>query len=282
MNIYTCCDLTTKVFLAALQTQVLREGLPAEVYSDLGTQIVAGSRAIKDFLSSEKAQAFLKENGVKSPKFHQYSKGNPAHGALVESCVKMVKKLFYSSIRNGVLELTDFQFVIEHIVHIVNKRPIAYHEALRDNSTDEVLPEIITPEILVKGREIKSINIVPELEDFQSTDVEQHSLVDSLSGVRQRLATVYNEQLRQTLITNATNVRGRYRTMRHFHLQPGDIVLVSDPSLKSYNFPMAIVVSTSKNSLGEVTDAVVARRHDRLKMQRHVSCLIPLLRSTVT
>lgn len=280
VNLLVCNNLTTREFLAALQVHVLQEGLPAEVYSDLGSQMVSGSRAIKEFLSENSLQTFMKENGINIPKFHQYPKGNSALGSLVESCVKITKKAFYGSIKNNVLDIKDFHFFVQHRIHVINKRPISFREVLRENSPSRDLPEIITPELLVKGREVHSINIVPELHTgplvsgASVPDGDSHS---PMAVVRQRLAKIYDEQLRQTLLTQATDKKGRYKTVRHTALQPGDIVLLADPFLKQYNFPVAMVCSVEKNSIGEVTEVIVTRQHKH-KLRRHVSSLILLLR----
>ena len=106
------------------------------------------------------------ERGIKSLQFQHYFKGCSKLGGLVESCVKMVKHLVQKSIKNYSLQFHDFEFLIHQAVHIINRRPISFKDALRDESLD--IPEIITPEKLIHGRELVSVNVIPELQ--QSPD----------------------------------------------------------------------------------------------------------------
>ena len=73
----------------------------------------------------------------------------PFWGSLVEVCVKLVKRLIYGSIRNNVPSYFDFDFLVCQVVYLVNRRPIAFKEALRDN--DAEVPDPITPELLIRG-----------------------------------------------------------------------------------------------------------------------------------
>ena len=66
----------------------------------------------------------------------------------------MIKKLIFGAIKNNVLNYDEFEFLVCNVIHIVNRRPIAFKEALRENSVD--VPEPLTPEILLRGHELSS------------------------------------------------------------------------------------------------------------------------------
>ena len=70
--------------------------------------------------------------------------------------------LIYGSIKNNILDFREFEFIICKVVHLVNRRPIAFKSALRDFSGTEV-PEPITPENLIRGYNVVSLNIIPDL-----------------------------------------------------------------------------------------------------------------------
>ena len=107
-----CLDFT-KEFLRAFQLHSYEYGIPQLVLSDPGSQLVAGANVVTDFLGDPESQAYFEENGVKSIKFQQYPKGCNKLGGLVETCVKMSKRLIHGALRNNVLDFRDFEFFVE-------------------------------------------------------------------------------------------------------------------------------------------------------------------------
>ncbi|XP_068208007.1 uncharacterized protein [Palaemon carinicauda] len=260
-------------------------GIPQLVLSDLGSQLVAGANVVTNFLGDPESQAYFEENGVKSIKFQQYPKGCNKLGGLVETCVKMSKRLIYGALRNNVLDFRDFEFFVEQTVHLVNRRPIAFKEGLRDSITDEV-PDAITPEILLHGHELLSINIIPDLQGNPDEDLnwtaDDHvgKVLDKyqkLRNVRSRLINIYNSEFIAHLVSQATDERSRYKPVTHKRIQIGDIVLLKEPHMKPSNYPMGIVKKVKLNDLDEVTDIAVFKGASRETVRRHVTSVIPLL-----
>ncbi|XP_068224998.1 uncharacterized protein [Palaemon carinicauda] len=285
INLKICLDLTTKEFLRAFQMHSYQYGIPQLVLSDLGSQLVAGANVVTNFLGDPESQAYFEENGVKSIKFQQYPKGCNKLGGLVETCVKMSKRLIYGALRNNVLDFRDFEFFVEQTVHLVNRRPIAFKEGLRDSITDEV-PDAITPEILIHGHELLSINIIPDLqgnpdEDLNWTADDHVSKVldkyQKLRNVRSRLINIYNSEFIAHLVSQATDEKSRYKPVTHKRIQIGDIVLLKEPHMKPSNYPMGIVKKVKLNDLDEVTDIEVFKGASRETVRRHVTSVIPLL-----
>lgn len=108
MQLHVSHDMTVRSFLLAFQTQILREGMPTHVISDLGSQLVAGSKMIRGFFGPEEIKTYLQENGIRQVTIDHYAKGNNKLGSLVESCVKLVERLIYGAIHNNVLSFNDF------------------------------------------------------------------------------------------------------------------------------------------------------------------------------
>ena len=71
-------------------------------------------------------------------------------GSLVERLIKITKDLLYSSIRNKVLNIPDFESLLMQVKHLLNKRPIAFKEIARISPADEEM-EPISPEMLMYG-----------------------------------------------------------------------------------------------------------------------------------
>ena len=62
-----------------------------------------------------------------------------------------------------ILDYFDLEFLIFQIVSLVNKRPIAFKEGSRDNDVNQMIPNPITPEMLIRGYELVSLNLIPGL-----------------------------------------------------------------------------------------------------------------------
>ena len=283
INLKVCMDMSTREFLRAFQLHCYEYGIPQTCTSDLGTNIVAGSNIITDFLKDNLTQNYFEEMGVKPITFSQFFKGRSQLGSMVEICVKMTKRLIYGAIKNYVLTFRDFEFVVYKTIHLVNRRPIAFKESLRDNSLD--IPEVITPENLIRGYNVVSINVIPELHT-QIVDEKEWSNVpekvvninSKLQKVRQNLIDLYNSEFLTTLIIQSVDRKNRYKPVSHDKLGIGDLVLLKETFTKPCDFPMARVTETFENSLGEITGVKVKKGNTGEIVKRHTTSVIPLMR----
>ena len=71
--------------------------------------------------------------------------------------------MIFGSIRNNILDIIEFEYTISYVIHLVNKRPIAFKDESR---CCENIPQPITLEILIRGYELTSLNIIPDLLDI--------------------------------------------------------------------------------------------------------------------
>jgi len=88
----------------------------------------------------------------------------------------------------------------------------------------------------------------------------------------------YNDEFLQNLISQSLDRKDRFKPVLHKKPLVGDIVLIKDPMVKSYHYPMAVVTRTYENTLDEVTDVEVYKGKTGETVKRHVSWIIPLLR----
>lgn len=285
INLKLCLDLSVREFLRAFQLHVFEFGMPEACHSDLGSQIVAGSKIISDFLQDADSKRFFKEQGMDPLRFTQFPKGCKQLGGIVEVCVKQVKRLLFSSLGKNVLKLEDFRFHVCQTVSLVNKRPVVLKEMLRDTSID-VPPSTITPEIIVKGYELPCLNIIPEL---QSPEVDpgwyngisniqsMNDKFNSLTKVRSRLVELYNSEFLKTLIDQATNRDGRYKPVTPDHPRVGDLVLIKEEHTKRIDYPMARIKKVEFNYLNEINELVLLKGKTGEIVRRHPTAVIPLL-----
>lgn len=176
--------------------------------------------------------------------------------------------------------------MICHTVHLVNRRPIAFQEGLRDSSNDTV-PNPITPEKLIHGHDLVSLNIIPDLQPDPDPDPDWLINTDPVDKVlesyqklkkaRSRLIDTYNSEFLSHLMSQAVNAKSRYQPVNHKALQKGDIVLLKEDNCKMNNYPMGIVKEIRTNCNDEVTGVTLLKGKTREVVKRHVSSLIPIL-----
>ena len=285
VNLKLLYGADTDTFLRALQLHVYEYGIFQECRADLGSQIKAGFNLLKTFWSDCDTCRFLNENGIKAINMEQYCKGNSKLGSLVESLVKQTKYMLNKCIGTKILKFLDFELAVCQTVHLINRRPVAFKDSLRNS--DDVVPEPITPEMLIHGYPLVSLNTIPHMQpssdsdpDFKVTETTPSKLDEYYSKVRktrEKLSKVYHGEFLGNLISQAVDQKGRYAPVKHDSISEGDIVLLSELYAKPTNYPMGRVIKCETNDLNEVTAAWVLKGNGE-KVYRHSSSLIPLLK----
>lgn len=281
INLKICHSLNVNDFLRAVQLHIFDYGIFQHCLSDLGSQIQAGANVIRTFLSDHETSQFFSANGMTQIKFQHYAKGNSSLGSLIEICVKQVKYLMFKSIGSLILSDHDFQFLISKTIHLINKRPVAFKESLRSLPIDEV-PQPITPEMLCRGYETISINVLPNMQSGEdeynpnSSETARNHL-ERLCKIKDKMIHLYHSEFLATLIEQAVDKKDRYKRVLHKSLEPGDVVLLVEKHCKRYNYPMGRVERVEINDLGEVTAAYVFKGSSRETVYRHTTSLIKLI-----
>ena len=286
INLKLCLNMTTSEFLKALQQHIYEMGTPSRIMSDLGSSITAGFNVIRGILSERDVEKYLVDNGIQAISLEQIPKGNSELAGLVESAVKLAKRMINGTIGRQVLDVFDFQFTLNQATCMVNKRPIAFRESLRDSDESAVLPPVITPESLRNGHCLATLNLLPNCSVDVDPDwkpcMESESHIrnsfEQLNKNRQKLVNIYQQEFIADLTRQATNIKGRYAKVKHEKLVEGDVVLLIEPHIKAINFPIGKIISTTENSLHEVTNVVI-RKSNRETVNRHVKSLILLIKS---
>ena len=151
----------------------------------------------------------------------------------------------------------NFQFLI-NVIHLLNRSLIAFKSAIRDSSIN--VPEPITPEMLIIGYELTSLNLIPDLQplpedmDYDPSPDSINQTFQKLSRVRSNLIKIYHDEFTNTLLQQAIDRDHRYSPVKHDIINPGCVVLIKEENTKRSNYPMGIVVDTIKNSLRVSTD----------------------------
>ena len=287
INLLYTTDLSTGELLRALQLHCFAYGMPAAIRSDLGSQFISGANITVNLLKTPEVMKYLEEKDIGTFNWIHCDKGNSSLASLVESCVKLTKRALAGSIGKLILQERDFEFFVQQARAIINKRPIAFLAGLRD-STGEVPPKEITPEMLVHGRILEWTNVVPGLqpvpeEIYQPDNTSERTTrirdaYAKLRTCRDKLEKIYNEELVTQLIEQAVDRKDRYVKTCHNTVEVGDIVLLKEEHTKPINYPMGKVKTIKKNNIGEVVGAEILKGSSKETVKRHVTSLVPLLR----
>ena len=290
INLKISRDLTVDAFIRSFQLHIFDYGCPEKVYSDMGTQIVAAGNLIRDFIKDPETVKYFHSHNMQLLEFHQFPKGCKQLGSLIEICVKMVKRLIHATIKNNIVSYEVFEYLISEAVHLVNKRPISFKEAIRDDSITDV-PTVITPEMIIHGFDLPSLNVIPNFQVNPSDDVEwlsecnkighSNDMFEKIRKVRANMIQNYNGEFLKTLSDQATNTDGRFKPVTHKKLNVGDIVLLKESLSKPASYPMAVVREIKSNDLGEVVEVVVKKGSTGELLRRHVSVVVPYLTNSI-
>ena len=283
VNLVVCKHVDKDSFLRALQLHVFEHGIPSIVVSDNGTPIVAGMKQTIEFLKDPLTHEFLQEHNIKLLDFQPFPAGASELGGFVEALVKQVKRLINSSIRNHVLSYFDFEFFIARAKMLINKRPIALHSNLCKLDSDMSAVGVLTPEMIVKGREIAALNVLPPLHGDSDAidgdfilDNNQQIIIDRYKHLRKvsaNLDKLYQSEFLSNLFRQAIDRKLRYKLRTHTELKPGDVVSIKTMNSKPFDYPLALVVGVEKNDLGEVVAASL-RKANLEVVRRHASDII--------
>ena len=278
VSLKVCYSADTREFLRALQTHIYEFGLFKSLLSDLGSQITAGINVVSEFLEHPDCAEFLRDNSIDKISFDQYPKGNSSLGSIVECLVKQVKSLITKSIGKLIMELPDFQLLITKTQHIINRRPVAFKEVLQNSDEEDVLSPI-TPEMLIYGRELVSMDLIPHAEqgDEGFNEMRLSWQFKKLSKANSKLVELYSTEFLRNLMIQAVDKKERYKPVVHKSISPGDLVLLVEANTKRSNYPLGIVQSVTRNALNEVTSALIRKGRTRETVFRHSSSLIPIL-----
>ena len=94
INLVICHDYSVKEFLRAFQLHTYQRGLPTVCISDIGSQIMLGTNIMSTFLNDPDTNFFFfDQSNIKETNFKHFPKGHSELGAMVEICVKLVKRL---------------------------------------------------------------------------------------------------------------------------------------------------------------------------------------------
>ena len=283
VNLKLVYNLSVREFLRAFQVHIYEHGVPCTCISDLGSQLTSGANIIKTQFNYVQSQDYLKRFNINRVNFHHYDKGNSSMGSLVERLIKITKDLLYSSMRKKVLNIPGLESLLVQVKHLLNKRPVAFKERARISPSDEEL-EPISPEMLIYGRELPTLNLQfhhkdPDWQPQVPKDSEQiNKQLRKYIETKNKLNQLYNEEFIQKLLDQSIDKNNRYSPNFHNAINVGDIFLLKDEYIKASQYPMGRVTKTVVNDLNEVKGVEIKKGKTGETVKRHVTSVIPLMK----
>lgn len=282
VNLILCRNIDNRSFIMSFQEHIFLHGLPSRIISDNGSPIVSSINIISKLFDSVELRNFLIEKNISNFKFEPYPAQASHLGGIVESLVKHVKNMIYSTIGKNILSIEEFALLTRECTMLINKRPLSGE----CNKNIDQTVEVLTPEMLVRGYDVQTIKIIPEVEERNLDDppfiinaaTAEQKLKDSfshLSNVQNRLKSIYYDRFIGDLLKASANSKSRYDIRNHVKLESGDFVAIKSKFVKPYAYPTGIVTDFECNDLQETT-AVSIRKSNGEIIRRHVGDIILL------
>ena len=277
-------NLNNEEFLMGLQLHVFEYGIPELIISDNGSPIVSSIPQIKSYLDDPTVKDFLDCKNIKIMEFRPYPSNASFLGGFIESLVKQVKNIIYSSLSKTILDYPNFSFLVRESNMLINKRPIAYKNILTNPDSDPSVI-VITPEMLLKGYDVPSIAIIPQLTEgsddesynpnVNPTNERVYSYFRKLNKVKAKLNSLYYDEFISNLRSLSCDRPQRYKRRSTVNIRIGDFVAIKSKFSKPYFYPNGIVTDLKFNDLNEAV-AIYIRLSNREIICRHPSDVILL------
>ncbi len=230
VHLELCETLSTQDFLATLKRFIARHGCPAHVFSDNGTNFVGAAeeiRAIQKMTKSEKHNNNLMNFcSTTNITWHHTPPRAPHIGGLWEAAVKAMKTGLRKIIAPHPLTWSELTTVLAEVEACLNSRPIVPLHA-SDLEEDNVL----TPGHFLVGQPLRAMPS-KRPSSGKTSLLRRWNLTEKLN------ADLWRSWSSSYLSSCATRAKW-LRPGNAFHT--GDIVLVKDESLKSRNWPLALI-----------------------------------------
>ena len=271
-------DCTAEEFLKCLQVHTFRYNqYPQYLLTDLGSNFMGAKRILGPILESRDVKDYMNEHGIKTLVHETIPSKASFLNSVSERLVKEVKNLIFKSIRNQVLNLSDFNLLISRVNYLVNSRPLTQKGLLGDVDSN-----IITPNTLIFGKEGLALNIVPYLWHDNDDDVNDpewlpdqnlNNYQQKLKKIKTKIDKLYYEEFLHNLLIQSTDKNKRYEKKHVIELSKNDLVMIVVPNTKRAKYPIGIVVEVIKNDKGSVVEAII-RKSNGETSNYHVSSLI--------
>lgn len=234
VHIEVVTDLSTAVFIAALHRFVSRRGVPANIYSDCGTNFKGANTILKSLFQNPEARDLFSQSIPCS--WHFNPPAAPHFGGLWEAAVKSTKYHLKRVIGSQILTFEELTTCTHRIEAILNSRPIT------PQSTDPNDLKALTPGDFLIGCPLVAL---PE-PDVTMTPINRLNRWQLLNQIQQSFWKRWSSEYLSSLQAKTKWYRSQS------NLAIGDLVLMRQPSVPPTVWKLARIVSVHPGDDGVV------------------------------
>ncbi|XP_052753091.1 uncharacterized protein LOC128201148 [Galleria mellonella] len=254
-------SLTTDSLIMALRRAAARRGWPQCIYSDNGTNMRGADAELKkacaEIMNNDIVQSELAHRGVD---WHFIPPASPHMGGAWERLIRSVKSTLRVVLKERAPREEVLVIFLAEVENMVNSRPLTHV------SVDPRSQETLTPNHFLLG----SSSNLPVLGDFDDSDL----YLRRQWRVAQRLSDMFWQRWLKEILPVLLPRQKWYHD--EDSVRVGDLVLVVDPNLPRYSWPVGIIEAVYPGKDGRVR--VVDVRSNRGVMKRPVTRVAPFPR----
>jgi hypothetical protein len=246
-------SLSAEAYIAALTRFVSRRGLPANIYSDCGSNYVGAAstlnKVMKQFLKQVEVRKMVESFTTQQHiNFHFIPPAAPHQGGLWERAVRSIKHHLIRVVGNQTLTLEEFITLTTRIEAILNSRPIT------PMSNDPSDIDCLTPGHFIVGAPLVSLP-EPDWKEVPSNRLSRWQLVQALTQ------SVWRRWNREYLYT----LQQRCKWLKpQANIKTGELVLVHEPDLPPLKWKMGRIVKTFPGKDGLVRTVEILTQTGKL------------------
>ncbi len=259
-----CASLSSTEFRATLDRFISRRGCPADIFSDNGTNFHGAREEIRELQRLSKSykmrQVITQFSSSNQIRWHHIPPRAPHFGGLWEAAVKAMKVLLRKTLQPHSLRWDELYTLLAQAESILNSRPLApLHTEEASEGT------YLTAGHFLIGRPLRAPP-QPLPSTGKMSNLRRWELVSRLQ----------NDLWRQWTATYLASCAQRSKWTRTGRsLAPGDLVFVRDETLRSRDWPVAVVETAHAGDDGHVRAVTLRCRGKRYT--RAIHRLIPLI-----
>jgi len=248
-------DMTTDKFINALMRMGSRKGFPCEIYSDNAKQLKKADKEIRALFKALQARKL--PSSLETCTWNFIPDRAPHWGGFYERMIKTAKCALKKTVGKAKLDADQLRTCLCQIEATMNARPLS----AVSETANELLP--VTPSKLLLAYDTTGPG-TPSQRDT-SAPAQQWKR-------RMRLGDVYWSAWRKDYQQNLIKFKKWH--MQKPNLKAGDIVLVSEPSVKRDDWPLGRIEEVDISKDGKVRSVQVRTAQGVLR--RAIHYLVPL------
>jgi hypothetical protein len=251
-------SLNVDSFLQAFRRFTSRRGAPLVMYSDNGTNLVAGERELREGIERWNQQVIVDHLAQDEIEWHFNPPAAPHFGGVWERLVRSCKDALWFVLRDRTTKDEVLLTAMAEVEAHLNDRPLTHI------TVDPLEPEAITPNHLIYGH--GRLRLPPDVFDPSEVDSRRR-----WRAVQALLNDIWVRWMKE-YVPALTERRKWIRPARN--IEENDIVLIIDPSTPRGLWPIGRVVKVFAGADGVVRSATVKNKDGEYRRPVAKLCLL--------